>query len=127
MAQGLAVMAGVWLMGLGVLMFIAPRRSLGALAAMGGTPVIHFGEMAIRTVAGLALTLAAPLSRFPLAILITGGFLIASAIVLIVLPRRWHSSYSRWWAGRIPVGAVRVIAPMSALGGAMLIWSLFGG
>jgi len=124
-AQWLASLAGVWLMAVGLFMGAAPRRALKALAAMGGSNPVHFGEMAVRTVAGVVLVVAAPVSRFPDALAVIGWFLVASAVVLTVLPRRWHSAYSRWWAARIPTAAVRLLAPLSVLGGGVLIWGLF--
>lgn len=113
-----------WMIGLGVFMAVAPRRALAALAAMGGTPRVHFGEMAIRILAGAALMLVSGASRFPKALWLIGAFLIVSAVVLMLLPRRWHSAYSQWWAARIPVRAVRLIAPTSVLIGAALIWTV---
>lgn len=121
-AGGAAVALGLWMIGLGVFMAVAPRRALAALAAMGGTARVHFGEMAIRILAGGALMIASGGSRFPQALWVIGAFLIVSAVVLMLLPRRWHSAYSRWWAARIPVWAVRVVAPTSVLIGAALIW-----
>jgi hypothetical protein len=111
-----------WMIGLGVFMAVAPHRALSALAAMGGTPRVHFGEMAIRILAGAALMLVSGASRFPQALWLIGAFLIVSAVVLMLLPRRWHSAYSRWWAARIPVRAVRFVAPTSVLIGTALIW-----
>lgn len=123
-SQWLAVLVCVWLMGLSLFMLLAPQRALGVLAAMGGTPLIHFGEMAGRIAAGAVLVLAAGGSRFPQVITLIGAFLIVSALVLMVLPRRWHAAYSTWWAKRIPVWAVRVSAVGSILAGAVLIWAL---
>lgn len=121
-SQWVAVAAGVWLIGLGVWMALFPRRALRALAAMGGSAAIHFGEMTTRLLIGAALAMAAPLSQCPQVILLIGGFLIVSALVLMALPRRWHAGYSTWWAARIPVPAVRLIAPFSVIAGAALIW-----
>jgi len=123
-AQWLAIGVGVWLIGLSLFMLVRPQASLAALAAMGGTPLIHFGEMALRIVAGAALVLAAGGSRFPQAITLIGWFLIASAVVLMILPRRWHAGYSTWWAKRIPVWAVRLSAVVSIAAGGVLIWVL---
>ena len=86
--------------------------------------MIHFGEMALRILAGAVLMLAAAASRFPLALTLIGGFLIASAVVLMLAPRRWHAAYSTWWAARIPVWAVRFSAGLSILAGGVLIWAL---
>ncbi len=68
------------------------------------------------------MVLAAAGSRYPLAVMVIGGFLIVSAVILLVLPRRWHAAYSTYWASRIPVPAVRLIAPLSWVMGGALIW-----
>jgi hypothetical protein len=103
-------------------MLIQPRQALKALAHMGGSPTVHIGEMAVRILAGVAMVFAAPASRFPVTIAVIGSFLIVSALVLLLLPRRWHAAYSTWWSRRIPVAAVRLIAPMSGAMGVALIW-----
>lgn len=121
-SQCLVIVAGLWLIGLGVFMLIRPRQALGALGQMGGSPTVHIGEMAVRILVGIAMVFAAAASRFPVAIGVVGSFLIVSALVLLLLPRRWHAAYSTWWSRRIPVAAVRLIAPMSWAMGGVLIW-----
>ena len=121
-SQWLVVIAGLWLIGLGVFMLTQPRQALKALGQMGGSPMVHIGEMAVRILAGIAMVFAAAASRFPIAIAVIGSFLIVSALVLLLLPRRWHAAYSTWWSRRIPVAAVRMIAPMSWAMGLALIW-----
>ena len=121
-AHWLAVAAGIWLIGLGGFMLVRPKNALAALGRMGGSAAIHIGEMAVRILVGLALVIAAEASRYPVVITALGGFLIASAVVLLILPRRWHAAYSTWWAGRIPEAAVRLIGPVSWLMGGALIW-----
>ena len=109
-------------MGLGFFMLIQPRRALAALGQMGGSLTIHAGEMAVRILVGVAIMLAASATRLPLAMTIIGCFLVVSAVVLLILPRRWHAAYSECWSRRIPVVAVRLLALISwAMGGA-LIW-----
>lgn len=123
-SQWFAVLIGVWLIGLSLFMLLAPQRALGVLAAMGSTPLIHFGEMAGRIAAGFVLMLASVVSRSPQVINLIGAFLIVSAVVLMALPRRWHAAYSTWWAKRVPVWAVRVSAVFSITAGAALIWAV---
>lgn len=121
-SQGFTALVGVWLIGLGIFMLIRPRAALMTLSRMGGSPAIHFGEMAVRILAGIAMVSAADASRIPVGVSVVGGFLVVSAILLIVLPRRWHAAYSKWWSRRIPVAAVRLIAPVSWAMGGGLIW-----
>ncbi|MGH7028052.1 hypothetical protein [Brevundimonas sp.] len=125
-AHTFSIGIGFWLVGLGLFMITAPGRELAALARMGGDNIIHFGEMGLRALAGTALVVAAPLSKFPQIISPVGWFLILSAIIIAALPRRWHAAYSLWWARRIPLAAVRLIAPLSALAGFALIWTMLG-
>jgi hypothetical protein len=94
--QFLSLAAGLWLIGLGVWMALKPRQALAVLAAMGSSPLVHFGEMAVRTLIGAAVIGAAPASRAPMILTVFGGFLVVSALVLVFLPRRWHSAYSTW-------------------------------
>lgn len=124
LSQIIGLTAGFWLIGLGVWVALRPYQALGALAAMGSSPAIHFGEMGARTLIGAAIVGAASTSRTPVILAGFGGFLIVSAVMLMLLPRRWHAAYSTWWAARIPATAVRVVAPLSMIGGASLIWSL---
>ena len=119
----LMMAVGAALSALSVFMIAAPRRSLVALSRMGSTATIHFGEMGLRTAAGAVLLLAAPSTRFALAIAVIGGLLIASAVVLMLLRRRWHVAYSTWWAARIPVWGVRLVAPISFVAGGVLVWT----
>jgi len=121
-SQWLVIAAGLWLIGLGVFMLIQPRQALAALGQMGSSPAVHIGEMAVRILVGAAMVLTAAASRFPVAISIIGSFLIVSALVLLLLPRRWHAAYSTWWSRHIPVAAVRLIAPISWAMGGTLIW-----
>lgn len=123
MVLWIVLAAGFWLIGLGFFMLIAPGKALAALSRMGGSQAIHFGEMTVRILVGVAMIMTAHGSRHPVAFAVIGAFLIASAVLLLVLPRRWHSAYSKWWAARIPVAAVRVVAPFSWIMGGMLIWA----
>ncbi len=119
----LTTLIGLGLMTLSLWMFAVPKFALRALSRMGGSAPIHFGELGLRAVAGSVLLVAAPETRFPLAMPIIGAFLIASAVILMVLPRRRHAAYSTWWAARIPVWGVRILAPVSLVAGGVLIWT----
>lgn len=118
----LIAVTGVSLVVLSLVILFAPGRALQALSRFGSTPAIHFGELSIRAAIGLVFVVGAPATRHPSMVAVIGGFLIVSAVVLMLLPRRWHARYSDWWAARIPVWAVRVLAPISLLAGVALIW-----
>lgn len=124
LSQAVALILGIWLIGVSIFMIFAPHRALDALFAMGGSGLVHFGELGLRTAAGFALIIAASSSKTPALIGAIGWFLAASALVIMVAPRRWHATYSNYWARRIPIAAVRLLAPVSALAGGALIWTM---
>lgn len=124
-AQWCVILAGLWLIGLGVWMLARPHQALGVLKRMGGSAAIHWGEMSVRILAGIALILASEAARHPVALTVIGAFLIVSTLVILIAPRRWHSAFSTWWAARIPAAAVRFIAPLSWAMGAALIWEVW--
>lgn len=122
-SQIVVFLAGAWLIGIGLFMLLRPRPALAILGRMGGSPLIHFGEMAARFTVGLLLFLVAPDTRAPDVMMFVGVFLMASAVVIAALPRRWHSAFSTWWAQRIPQIGVRLLGPISWAMGAALIWT----
>ncbi|MEQ7156382.1 hypothetical protein [Brevundimonas aurifodinae] len=116
------VLTGVALAALSVLIAVQPRRALQALSRFGSTARIHFGELSLRAAIGMAFVLGGPATRYPTAIGAIGAFLVVSALILMVLPRRWHAAYSSGWAKRIPVWTVPVLAVISLAAGSVLVW-----
>lgn len=121
----LIVATGTALVVLSVLILLAPGRALHALSRFGSTPTIHFGELSVRAAVGLVFVIGAPATRHPSVMAVIGGFLVVSALTLMVLPRRWHARYSSWWAARLPVWTVRLLAPISLFAGVALVWIAF--
>ncbi|MBX9707794.1 MAG: hypothetical protein K2X61_07660 [Caulobacteraceae bacterium] len=121
----LIVATGTALVVLSVLILVAPGRALQALSRFGSTPTIHFGELSVRAAVGLVFVIGAPATRHPSVMAVIGGFLVVSALTLMVLPRRWHARYSSWWAARLPVWTVRLLAPISLFAGVALVWIAF--
>ncbi|WP_420430171.1 hypothetical protein [Hyphobacterium sp.] len=114
---------GLWLIAVAALMASAPSRALQGLAGMGSTPLIHFGEHALRSLAGLALIGASETARFPTIFYVSGLFLVFSSALIVIAPRRWHHAYAQFWAQRLPVWSIRWLAPLSAAAGLALLWA----
>lgn len=115
--------AAGWLVWTGWLMAFRPRDALGLLSRTATTSRINAIEQVPRLIAGGAMIVRAEVSRFPMFFEIAGWFIVASSIVLLVIPLRWHNGYAVFWAQRIPPPAVRMIAPLAVLGAAGLIWA----
>jgi hypothetical protein len=115
--------AAGWLAWVGWLMAFRPLTALDLLSRTATTYRINATEQVPRLIAGAAMIVRAEVSRFPLLFEVAGWFIVASSVVLLVIPLRWHNSYAVFWARRIPPGVVRMIAPFSVLGGIALIWA----
>jgi hypothetical protein len=115
--------AALWLFWVGWIMIARPHDALGILSRTASTYRINAAEQVPRLIAGAAMMVRADLSRFPLFFEWAGLFIVASSVVLLVIPLRWHNGYAVFWAKRIPIGVVRTIGPVSMLGGLALIWA----
>ena len=114
--------AGLWLIFAAALMALRPKSALRLLSLTASTRTINNVEQGLRLLAGMALLLRSPASKLPEAFHVVGWFIILSSLVLLVLPLRLHSDYAVWWANRMKPAAVRLIAPLSAIGGIGLIY-----
>ena len=117
------LMSSGWLAFVAVLCLVKPEAARAGLAAMGSTPAIHFGEHALRALAGIAMIMRADVSKAPLAFEIIGWFVVTTSILIVLLPRRWHHAYAEWWAERIPRWAYRLAALPTLVGAVALTYT----
>jgi hypothetical protein len=117
------VLAAGWLIGVGGLAIARPERARDMLRQTAATRRINLTEQGLRLLAGIALIVRAPYSKLPMFFEIGGGFVVASSILLLILPLRWHAGYAIWWAERVHAFAVRAVGFLSIIGGAGLIYA----
>jgi hypothetical protein len=126
----IVIAAGLWFAGVGALMAFQPSYCLELFERMTANLEasnwrLNITEQGLRMVAGAALVMRAPASRLRMAFEVAGWILVASSVLILVLPVRWHGAYGRWWVGRIAPLAVRVLSPVPVLAGAGLIYAAF--
>jgi hypothetical protein len=126
----IVIAAGLWLAGVGALMAFRPSYCLELFEHMmanleASNWRLNITEQGLRIVAGAALVMRAPASRLPMAFEVAGWILVASSVVILIVPVRWHGAYGRWWVGRIAPLAVRVLSPVPVLVGAGLLYAAF--
>ncbi|OLF80763.1 hypothetical protein AWH62_14795 [Maricaulis sp. W15] len=112
----------LWLIAVAALCLVRPRLALKGLGAMGSTPLIHFGEHALRALVGLALIGVSDATPWPQYFLWAGVFIVASSALIALAPRRWHHAYAMFWARRLPPWSLQVMAPFTAAVGGALMW-----
>jgi hypothetical protein len=122
--------AGLWLVGIAFLMALRPRYCLEVFEKMSASLErsnrrLQFTEQGLRVLAGVALIVRAPASKLPLVFEVAGALLVASSLLIMILPVHWHGAYGRWWVGRIAPLAVRVLSPVPMMAGVGLIYAAF--
>ncbi|WP_162143745.1 hypothetical protein [Hellea balneolensis] len=89
---------------------------------MASTNLINYTELSLRLVVGLGVVGLAPLTPNVKLTQICGGFLIITAIILMLIPRHWHHAYAVWWADKLKPWHVQIAAPISFVVGAAAMW-----
>jgi hypothetical protein len=122
--------AGLWLVGVAVLMAVRPRYCLHVFEKMSANLErsnwrLQFTEQGLRVLAGVALIVRAPASKLPLVFEVAGWLLVATSLLIMVAPIRWHGAYGRWLVGRIAPLAIRILSPVPMMAGAGLIYAAF--
>jgi hypothetical protein len=130
MALIVVAAAGLWLVGVAFLMALRPRYCLQLFEKMSAKLErsnwrLQFTEQGLRVLAGVALIVRAPASKLPLVFEVAGWGLVASSLLIMIVPIRWHGAYGRWWVGRIAPLAIRVLSPVPIMAGAGLIYAAF--
>ncbi|QBA64969.1 hypothetical protein [Muriicola soli] len=121
LSQILVVFFGIFLITVGFLMLLTPNRIWRILNKAASTPLIHFGELSLRMIPAAGLIIYAPHSTFPDILQILGWFMLATSIILMLLPRAWHYAYAQKCANMLSPYTIRLIAPLSfAFGGFVL-------
>jgi hypothetical protein len=123
-AQFIIILFGGFIFSVGLLMLFFPEKALATLRKAGSTNWINYGEITIRLIPAIALVIYAPQSRFPDILKLFGGFMIATSLVLYVVPRRYHHTYSVKWASILSPLQVRLIAPLAFIFGSAIIYSV---
>lgn len=113
---------GLWLIGVSIFILIIPRVALDTLSKFASTTLINYTELILRLIVGLGIYGLAQYTNYPHLLKLVGLFLIATAIILILIPREWHHKYAIWWANKLKPWQIRVCAPISFVAGCIMIW-----
>ena len=120
----IVVFFGIFLIFVGFLMLFAPRMARQTLRKAGSTNFINYAEITIRMIPAAGLVLYSEFSKFPDFFKLLGWFMIITSLVLYIVPRRIHHSYSLWCAEILKPFYFQLISPFSFLFGGFLIYSV---
>lgn len=127
-ALAVVVAAGLWLVTLACLMALRPAychalfaRMTAALQASNWR--VQVVEQGLRVLAGVALIVRAPDSKLPQAFEVAGWLLVASSVLILLAPIRWHGLYGAVLMKRLTPSIIRMLFPIPAVAGAGLIYA----
>ena len=94
---GLVVVAfGLFLVGLGGLVFARPDRAQRFLESFASSARAHYTEQLLRLAAGVALVRFSPRMHRPELFELFGWVIAGTAALLLLVPWRWHHAFGRW-------------------------------
>lgn len=117
----IVIASGLWLLCVSLFIIIRPNAAISALRKFASTNLINYTELGLRLIAGLGLYGLAEYTGYAQLLQIAGGFLAITAIILMLIPRRWHHKYALWWADKLKPWQVQICAPFSFIVAALLI------
>ncbi len=122
--------AGLWLVAVALLMALNPPYCVHLVKKMTAKLEhskwrLQFTEQGLRVLAGVALIVRSPASKLPLFFELAGWLLVATSLLIMVAPMRWHAAYGRLLVLRIPPVAISALSPVPLLAGAGLIYAAF--
>lgn len=121
LSQIVLTLFALWLIGLGIWAMIKPKAALYGLSKMGSTDLINYTELGLRFFVGLAFIGGAGLFKLPQLSMIFGWFLVATSIILMLIPKHWHNNYSVYWSQKLTPISVRLFMPFGISFGVFLL------
>ena len=123
-AKCIVILFGVFLFGAGLLMLFNPTRARAYLRKAGSTNLINYAEITIRMIPAAGLVLYAEYSKSPEIFSVLGWFMIATSLILYLVPRRIHHAYALRSADILTPTYFRLVSPFSMLFGAAILYSV---
>jgi hypothetical protein len=94
-ALSVIVLAGLYFIGLGSLALMKPAVATRFLLGFASTARLHYTELLLRMMVGVAFVLQAPQLEFAEVVSIFGWLLVGTTAGLLLLPWRWHRAFAR--------------------------------
>ena len=125
-AKWTVIIFGIFIILVGFFMLFDPQKAREILRKAGSTHMINYTEITLRMIPAAALVLVADISKFPDFFSVLGWFMLATSMVLYVVPRRMHHQYALRSAEMLSPLYLRLISPLSMFFGSMLIYAVTG-
>ena len=115
---------GIFFIGVGLIMLLAPKKARQILRKAGNTNFINYAEITIRMIPAAALILYADISKYPEVFKIFGWFMLCTSLVLYFVPRQIHHNFSLKAADFLKPFYFQLISPFAFVFGSAIIYSV---
>lgn len=126
LAAAVILLAGVYLVALAGVSFLAPERASHFLLGFAGSALAHYVELLVRLVVGGAFLLYAPHMPFSSAFVAFGWLLVITTAGLFVVPWRRHHHFAQ---RSVPhaIRHLKLVGSASLAFGAVILAAVFRG
>lgn len=118
-----AVAFGVFIVFIGFIMLVYPKKARTTLRKAGSTNIINYSEITIRLIPAIALILHADFSKYPEVFKILGWIMLITSLILYGIPRKLHHTFSMKSAAILKPIYFQFISPFALLFGSLIIYN----
>lgn len=122
-AKWVVILFGVFIIFIGFVMFINPKKARVTLRKAGSTNFINYVEITIRLIPAIALILYADFSKFPEAFEIFGWIMLITSLILYAVPRKIHHKFSMKSADILKPIYFQLISPFAFIFSGLIIYN----
>lgn len=122
-AKWVVILFGIFIIFMGFIMLIRPKKARATLRKAGSTDFINYAEITIRLIPAIALILYADFSKFPEVFKIFGWIMLITSLVLYVVPRKIHYSFSMRSADMLKPIYFQLLSPFAFIFGGLIIYN----
>lgn len=100
-AHVVVVLAALYFIALGTTSLLAPAFAKRFLLGFAESAAVHYTELLVRLVVGVAFLVHAPKMRFATGFGVVGWLLVVTTVALLLVPWQWHHRFARQTVPRV--------------------------
>ena len=122
-AKWVVLFFGIFIIFIGFVMLINPKKARSTLRKAGSTNLINYGEITLRLIPAIALIVYSDFSKFPEAFKIFGWIMLVTSVILYFVPPRVHNKFSMKSADILKPIYFQLISPFAFIFGGLIIYN----
>jgi uncharacterized membrane protein YfcA len=122
-AKLIILLFGGFILFVAMLMLFTPEKARAMLRKAGSTNGINYGELTLRLFIGAAMVVYAANAKFPEAFSVFGWFMMITALLLFLVPKKLHHAFSMKTADLLKPFYVRFLSTFAVLLGGFIIYN----